>query len=185
MRALFTIICMALLLSLPIAPIAFVQDAYAQDGDGGDGGDGSDGDSGATDFGPPNKPIILDKKHYTSGDMKRLVKLYFQPNKTDIVILGAGAGYEGWVMRLAYHRPDLAAKLLNLFSKLKAGNTFGILRETKRIRKETKAALKIANKIGTSKTIISAEVADNAVKFIEVDFERRLKTEKEQRKKKK
>ena len=183
MRALFTIICMALLLSLPFAPVAFIQDAYAQDGDGGDGGDGDGdgGDSGATDFGPPNKPIILDKKHYTSGYMKRLAKLYFQPNKTDIVILGAGAGYEGWVMRIAYHRPDLAAKLLNLWSKLKAGNSFGILRATKLIRKETKKALKLAKKIGTSEAINSADIADNSVKHIEVDFTRKIK---EERKKK-
>lgn len=165
MRAFFTIICMALVLSLPITSIAFVQDAYAQDGDGGDG-DG--GDSGPTDFGPRPKPIILDKKHYTTGDMKRVLKQWKDSNEqAEIYLRGGGRGIEFDIIGMIQRSPAFTAKLLNKLSRIKFANVRGALRAIQETRKEIEKALKLAKKIGTDKYISDLTWIDGELEFKE------------------
>ena len=148
MKALLTAACVVLLLSLPFAPVAFVQDAYADDA-GGDAGDSGDADGG--DGGDPPKTHFLDKANYEASDLARAVK---QSDKgATVVIKGPGKGYETEVLNLARYAPESAAKLLNKWSKPKARTALGKYKAAGKVYEELTKLRKVAERVGNREQI--------------------------------
>jgi hypothetical protein len=141
-----------LLLTPAFTPTYFnyIGTAFATDGDGGDGsGDGGD------NFGFAKLPYDTDaviqflelkpgQNKFTAADMKAAVQ-----NRKDgitVVIVGAGKGIEDELLNLAEHSPEFAARLLTKWSRLRAGDYKGMLRDAEKEAKKIKRLLERVKK---------------------------------------
>lgn len=177
------LLLLALLLMLAVSSTTFVyiEAAYATSGGSGD----DDDDGGGDDFNfskfqddTSNELHILELKKgqrkYTEADLKAAVES--RDKGITVVIAGAGKGFEDGVLYLAEFNANAAAKLLTRWSRLRAGNLWGMLGIVQRMLKSAKADLKKAEFIKAK----SGGVIDNTQKFkstIEMleAFEKRIK----------